>query len=119
MVADGHWRWLDGGAYFGIPISNFIGWFLTAAAIFAVWRWIEACGPHQTPDENTGIRVSRRRAAKNLPAWAFIVLWLGETAAQAVFWNGPLIGLIVFAAMGVVGAPVLLKLLKGIDRQHK
>jgi len=27
---DRAWIWLDGGAYFGVPPSNFIGWFLTA-----------------------------------------------------------------------------------------
>ena len=24
------WIWKDGGAYFGVPLSNFFGWFLTA-----------------------------------------------------------------------------------------
>lgn len=28
------WIWLDGGPYFGVPISNFFGWFLTAYLIF-------------------------------------------------------------------------------------
>jgi putative membrane protein len=27
---DRAWIWRDGGAYFGVPASNFIGWFLTA-----------------------------------------------------------------------------------------
>jgi uncharacterized membrane protein len=27
---DRAWIWQDGGAYFGVPISNFLGWFLTA-----------------------------------------------------------------------------------------
>jgi uncharacterized membrane protein len=25
----GAWIWLDGGAYFGVPVSNFFGWYLT------------------------------------------------------------------------------------------
>jgi putative membrane protein len=27
---DHGWVWLDGGSYFGVPISNFLGWYLTA-----------------------------------------------------------------------------------------
>jgi putative membrane protein len=29
-TVDRAWIWQDGGAYFGVPVSNFIGWFLTA-----------------------------------------------------------------------------------------
>ncbi len=42
MVADGAWVWHDGGAYFGIPLTNFLGWVVTAAMIYAVWLWLES-----------------------------------------------------------------------------
>lgn len=28
------WTWHDGGAYFGVPVSNFLGWYLTVYLIF-------------------------------------------------------------------------------------
>jgi len=28
------WVWHDGGSYFGVPISNFIGWYLTVYSIY-------------------------------------------------------------------------------------
>ncbi len=28
------WIWLDGGAYFGVPLSNFAGWYLTIYVIY-------------------------------------------------------------------------------------
>jgi uncharacterized membrane protein len=31
------WIWRDGGIYFGVPISNFIGWFLTVYLIFQLF----------------------------------------------------------------------------------
>lgn len=34
----GYWRWRDPGAYYGIPASNFAGWFLVSAVMFAVLR---------------------------------------------------------------------------------
>lgn len=36
------WVWVRGGAYFGVPFSNFFGWFLTAYIIFqsfALYSW--------------------------------------------------------------------------------
>lgn len=36
----GMWTWEDGGSYFGVPISNFAGWFLVVylfLQIFAIW----------------------------------------------------------------------------------
>jgi putative membrane protein len=32
----GYWRWARGGAYYGIPFSNFVGWFATALAACAI-----------------------------------------------------------------------------------
>jgi putative membrane protein len=29
----GYWRWAQGGAYYGIPFSNFAGWFVTALVV--------------------------------------------------------------------------------------
>ncbi|HEX6183429.1 MAG TPA: carotenoid biosynthesis protein [Pyrinomonadaceae bacterium] len=26
----GYWKWADGGVYYGIPFTNFVGWFVTA-----------------------------------------------------------------------------------------
>lgn len=34
---DHAWVWRDGGSYFGVPISNFFGWFLTAYTFFQLF----------------------------------------------------------------------------------
>lgn len=34
------WVWSETGPYFGMPIKNFVGWTLTAAAFMAVSRWL-------------------------------------------------------------------------------
>lgn len=42
LVADpigaknGWWVWLDGGAYFGVPIQNYVGWFIVAFVTYLV-----------------------------------------------------------------------------------
>jgi putative membrane protein len=34
---DRGWVWLDGGAYYGVPIGNFLGWFLTAYVFYQLF----------------------------------------------------------------------------------
>ncbi|HYP02856.1 MAG TPA: carotenoid biosynthesis protein [Pyrinomonadaceae bacterium] len=34
----GYWRWVEPGSYYGIPLSNFAGWFVASLAIFALFR---------------------------------------------------------------------------------
>jgi putative membrane protein len=36
MVGEGYWRWVRPGAYRGIPLSNYLGWFFTSMAVMAV-----------------------------------------------------------------------------------
>jgi uncharacterized membrane protein len=36
-TVDQAWIWRDGGMYFGVPISNFFGWYLTALVFFQVF----------------------------------------------------------------------------------
>ena len=31
---NGSWIWRDGGSYFGVPVSNFLGWYLTVYVFF-------------------------------------------------------------------------------------
>ena len=33
----GSWVWHDGGAYFGVPVSNFLGWYLTVYLFFQLF----------------------------------------------------------------------------------
>jgi putative membrane protein len=34
----GYWRWVKSGAYYGIPLHNFTGWFLVSLIIFGLAR---------------------------------------------------------------------------------
>lgn len=40
MVAEGYWAWPGGGAYRGIPLSNFAGWLAVSAVLMAVFSVI-------------------------------------------------------------------------------
>lgn len=41
MVARSHWVWEVEGEYFGIPLHNYFGWWLTSFVILLVFGWIE------------------------------------------------------------------------------
>lgn len=36
----GMWIWRDGGAYFGVPVQNFVGWFLESFIFFALVQFV-------------------------------------------------------------------------------
>ncbi len=36
MVGEGYWQWTRRGAYRGIPLSNYVGWFVTSLGVMAV-----------------------------------------------------------------------------------
>jgi putative membrane protein len=108
MVSDGNWIWPDGGAYFGVPLSNYAGWFVTAAAIYLAWSLLEI--------RDWRLGIDRKSPISNLqsqlPVWAYVVTWLGESMANALFWGGPAIALCVFVGMGLFGAPALFCLMR-------
>jgi uncharacterized membrane protein len=35
----GSWVWHNGGSYFGVPVSNFLGWYLTVYVFFQCFAW--------------------------------------------------------------------------------
>lgn len=37
---EGHWVWVNGGAWFGVPLSNYFGWFLTVYLIYQTFAFI-------------------------------------------------------------------------------
>jgi len=34
----GYWRWIEAGAYYGVPARNFLGWFVISFMIFGIIR---------------------------------------------------------------------------------
>jgi putative membrane protein len=43
----GSWSWAEGGAYFGVPLQNFLGWFLVTIIITSIFRLYEYYFPHR------------------------------------------------------------------------
>ncbi|WP_231551432.1 carotenoid biosynthesis protein [Methanobacterium sp. SMA-27] len=70
------WIWTGGGPYFGIPIGNFIGWFLVAAIAIFIFRYYEAISPKS--DTPYGLDIFL-----NLSIVLIYVMYLLENAVRA------------------------------------
>ena len=109
-VRAGYWAWDDPGAFYGIPLTNFLGWFGVVALTSAVirWRW---------PLCVEGFRHAPRRIAILFP---LVLCQLSlRYAIEAAWANFP-----VAAATGLLltvpgGAMAVLSLIKRGDAREK
>lgn len=83
MVAEGYWRWERPGRYRGIPCSNFVGWFVVAAAVMAMLE--------------LGLPAGERADAGLVGEYAGMALM--ETLAFATFFGDRLVATVGGAAM--------------------
>jgi putative membrane protein len=90
MVGWGFWRWPGGGAYLGIPLSNFAGWFAAGAVVSLLFYTAQ------------------------IPVVAlllvYVVTWILQTIGQLAFWRLIVSGIVGSLAMGVLIVLSLLRL---------
>jgi len=98
MVLNGHWAWETEGAYYGIPLQNFLGWLATAFCFYFVYGLIapRLAGPGDRP------RVERDDGLAIL-AYALMgvnTLVFNLSRAQWAAASLTLVGMGAFAALG-------------------
>jgi uncharacterized membrane protein len=81
MVGHGLWEWQKPGGYFGIPWSNFAGWWLSAVFITLLVR------PTDLPRRHLAV--------------IYVLTWAFQAVALAVFWGQPGPALVGFIGMGL------------------
>ena len=86
MVSRGFWQF-DGGAYYGIPLSNFVGWFVAGVVLVTLLGWLE---PRLLGSSSPDLRVV-------FWAQAFLI------SVGLLFFGLPWAALAAFVAMGSVG----------------
>lgn len=103
MVGIGYWEWPNGGAYVGIPLVNFLGWFAVGLVVFGWWGLVA-----RAPS-----RPSRLTLVDALGPLLYAWTWIGETVAHALFFEGALVAVVSFVCMGAFAVPALLRLRTG------
>lgn len=93
MVGWGFWRWHKKGRYFGIPLVNFFGWFLAAGVMSLV----------------VGVTVGGLAVPTGPLLVMYVLTWLLQGFAQAVFWRMPATAAFGFVGMGVFAVVALLR----------
>ena len=79
------WIWRDGGSYFGVPFSNFLGWFLCVYTVFQFWA----------------VYLMRTKQADNDPSDNSKSWWYLPTAYYGAIFLGAITGA-TFAPTGSV-----------------
>jgi uncharacterized membrane protein len=72
----GAWIWRDGGGYFGVPLVNFLGWYLCVFTIYLVFAMYLQRSAEWTRATNLG-----ERATWSLPALMYAAVMLSRLIA--------------------------------------
>jgi putative membrane protein len=96
MVNEGYWVWfVDGIATKDIPLTNFFGWFLSTAAIFALLSF--------------ALKPNRSEVSNATPYALMLWVWLGSFLVNIVpispFFNQPAVAMSGLIGMGIVLIP--------------
>ncbi len=94
MVGWGFWVWKTPGIYFGIPISNYLGWILTSFLITLL------ANPKDLPVGPLSL--------------VYVLTWILQTIGQGIFWGQPGPAVIGFLVCGLF---VLLALRRSINNR--
>jgi putative membrane protein len=94
MVSHRIWVWDQPGVYFGIPLVNFLGWWLTAAAVVLLVRTL-------IPDFKLAKRTQKRLIL------VYVLTWLFQAVGSGLFWGQPGPALAGFVGMGVFALPAV------------
>ena len=106
MTGEGYWRWAKRGVYRGIPLSNYVGWFVTGLGIMAV---LEATlrPDVSRPTSNATLRHHDARADELLVG-QYAYMSVMQTLGFARYFRDPLVavvgglGMLPIAAAAVV-----------------
>ena len=81
MVAWGFWQWEIPGQYFGIPLSNYLGWIIVSIVLSLIVQ------PNDLPAGPLSL--------------VYVLTWLLQTTGQGIFWEQPGPALFGFLGAGI------------------
>lgn len=96
MAAAGNWIWEGGGAYFGVPRRNYLGWLLTTFLIYWVVGWLRRSAAKSASPTGT---------FASLPVIVYSALALRYIASNSI----PALQVVALFSMGM---PALLALIQ-------
>ncbi len=94
MVGEGYWRWAKRGVYRGIPLTNYLGWFITGLGVMALLE--AALPPADDPRDADGALVGE-----------YAYMGVMETIGFARYFRDPVVAIVGGLGMLPVAAAAL------------
>ncbi len=98
MVGEGYWAWARRGVYRGIPMSNFLGWFITGLGIMAMFEVLLPPDHGPQTDRDTVELVDGRLVSE------YGYMSVMQTLGFARFFRDPVVAAVGGAAMLPISA---------------
>lgn len=105
MVGEGFWAWARRGVYRGIPLSNFVGWFITGLGIMAMFEAL--LPPPKDPLGDGTDQVDGRLVSE------YGYMSVMQTLGFARFFRDPVVAAVGGAAMLPISAAAVLNMTRG------
>jgi uncharacterized membrane protein len=105
MVGESYWAWARRGVYRGIPLSNFLGWFVTGLGVMAL---LEVLLPTAGREDDVvpGASPSNRSSDPHLVG-TYTYMSVMETLGFAKYFKDPVVAAVGGAAMLPIAATAL------------
>ncbi len=101
MVGEGYWAWARRGVYRGIPLSNFVGWFVTGLGVMAM---LEALLPPGGPEDEL---VPGTKSSDPHLVGTYAYMSVMETLGFAKYFKDPIVAAVGGTAMLPIAATAL------------
>lgn len=101
MVGEGYWAWVRRGVYRGIPVSNFLGWFVTGLGVMAA---LEVLLP---PTAGDPAEPSRSGDGRLIGTYTYMSIM--ETVGFARYFRDPVVAVVGGLAMLPIAATALIR----------
>jgi putative membrane protein len=102
MAMRGTWTWEQGGAYFGVPFQNFVGWMATTLAVYIIVALVFRLVPNRKG------RAAPRRFG-GAPVWAYAFVALDHFLISTI----PELHVVAAFGIGFIALLAVLRLLLG------
>ena len=111
MVGEGYWAWARRGIYRGVPLTNFLGWFVTGLGVMAVLEAIlppvddgQTVSVTLVSDTDVTITVPCRRPADASLIGEYAFMGVMETIGFARWFRDPVVAVVGGLAMLPIAA---------------
>jgi putative membrane protein len=109
MTAEGYWEWEQHGAYRGIPLHNYLGWFVTGLGVMALVEVLIPVRRRLPPGFiNTGAA-----GADPVMVGQYSFMAVMETIGFAAFFKDRLVAVVGGAAMLPISGVAAVRLIRG------